>query len=136
MVTQEWESEEMSILTSLGFVLNFKGFFVKDNLTLTKRLDVEFKELYYQVYKTDTGLIINIPSYQVEDGFSLFLESLQEQLSDQISNLDKLLTWLKLKNVECVIQDESILFNNETYKIEKDSDIEKTILYLTINLIK
>lgn len=137
MVTQEWNGEEASILTGLGFVLNFKNYFVKDEYTITKRLDLEFEELYYQVYKKDSGLIINIPAYRVgENGFGVFIESVKELFSDQISNFDKLLTWLKSENIEVVIEEESITFNNETYKLEKDSDIEKTILYLTINLIK
>ncbi len=143
MITQEWNNEESAAISKLGFTLNFKGYFVRDNITLTKRLDVEFNELYYQAFRKEEGLTINIPAYRVNTPFEDFLDTLKDVLAitveEEIDSLEKLIGWLESVNVKCSyekVEDGYVVnFNNVSQNLPNYADIEKTILYLTINFI-
>jgi hypothetical protein len=147
MVTQEWLENEINAIEELGFTLNFKGYFVRKVdgiiLTLTKRLDVEFNELYYQAYN-DNGLQVHIPAYRVEDAFNVFIESLKEDLiNNDITSFQKLQKHLAKKNIVLdFVEGEdgtyTVQFNGLEYIITNVSEIEleNKILYLIINSYK
>lgn len=142
MTTVEWTNDEIETLEYLGFVLNFKGFFTKDDLTLTKRLDQEFNELYYSAYHKTNGLISNVPAYRIDDPFESFSNEIRSMLIDaDINDLNGLIEWLNEINTEIGLsivdkQDgtSDINFSNKIITVANDN-VEKTVLYLTINLL-
>ena len=147
MVTQEWTEQERATIESMGYVLNFKNYYTKDDLTLSKRLDLEFNELFYQAYNA-TGMQINIPAYRVAEPFEVYIASINDLSSEEIINLDKLLEWLNKNGVECsfkIVQHHEhdwakqyeLKFNGKVYNFPADTDIERIVLYNTVNeLIK
>lgn len=139
MTTVEWTSDEKSQLENLGYDLNFKGFFIKNEITLSKRLDPEFNELYYSAHHVKNGLVANVPAYRVDDGFiSFYNEVVKLSESGGIFDMEQLVKWLNINKIEYFLQDQDgkteITFNKEKYLVDT-LDIEKTVLYLTINLL-
>lgn len=139
MVVQEWSESEIEAIKALGFVLNFKNYFVKDKLTLTKRLDLEFNEMFYQAYD-DNGMQINIPAYRVSNAFESYMASLNDLLTVEIINFDKLMEWCNSNNMPCTIETDKknnryvINFANKEYILDSlDYDVERHVLYLVIN---
>lgn len=141
MITQDWTVEESKAIEEIGFSLNKRGHYtfggdsLKD-LTLAKRLDAEFNEMFYQAYNP-TGLIINIAINHIENSFDNFLTSVRSELEDKF-DFEKLQEYLLKKHnckIELVEENEVILLKingsdiRKFQKWEGEIDILYCLLY-------
>lgn len=141
MITQEWTVEESTLIEGLGFSLNKRGHYTRGgdslkDLTLCKRLDAEFNELFYQAYNP-TGLVINLAINHIDNSLINFIESVKAELEDKF-DFEKLQDHLLEKHktiIELTDEGESLILkiNNivirKFFKWEGELEIVYCLLY-------
>lgn len=155
LIKRSWTDDETSAMTALGFELDTRGYYVPKNwlerhnsgqgyLTLTKRFDGEFNELFYQAFSSTTGMQISVAANHIENPFQVFIQRVEELNSDDIRNFQQFGEFLTQHNIILDVSPSPDNLNT-IVKIDDDvvlnvpadtADLELQIVYLALTVLK
>lgn len=156
LIKRSWSDEETLAMTAIGFEVDTRGYYVPTNwleksnngqgyLTLAKRFDAEFNELFYQAFSSTEGMQISVAANHIENPFSVFVQQVIELNSDDIKNFQQFGDFLGLQygilleisgsedNLNTIVK-----INNEVIlEAPKDTEnLELQIVYLALTALK